>query len=91
MRVIARKTLRRFLDALEGSKDHKAVKSALEAWFHYEVMKGKRPLSLNMIRNLHERFDIPAEVLIQPRRKSRRAGVRAKESRLRRGASRKSS
>src|SRR5207249_797529 len=33
----------------------------------YEVMRGKRPLSLNMIRNLHEKFDIPAEVLIQPR------------------------
>src|SRR5207244_4759142 len=25
----------------------------------YEVMRGKRPLSLNMIRNLHEKFDIP--------------------------------
>ena len=23
----------------------------------YEVMRGKRPLSLNMIRNLHEKFD----------------------------------
>ena len=34
----------------------------------YEVMKGKRPLSLNMIRSLRERFDIPAEVFIQPAR-----------------------
>lgn len=42
----------------------------------YEVMSGKRPLSLNMIRNLHEKFDIPAEVLIQPARRSRRAGLR---------------
>jgi HTH-type transcriptional regulator / antitoxin HigA len=31
----------------------------------YEVMRRKRPLSLNMSRNLHEKFDIPAEVLIQ--------------------------
>ena len=34
MRVIARKTLKRFLDSLQGNKDHKAVKSALDAWFH---------------------------------------------------------
>lgn len=37
----------------------------------YEVMRGDRPLSLNMIRRLHERFGIPAEVLIQPIRKSK--------------------
>jgi mRNA interferase HigB len=34
MRVIARKMLRRFIDSLRGSKDQKAVKSALDAWFH---------------------------------------------------------
>lgn len=34
MRVIARKTLRRFIDSLKGSKDQKAVKSALDSWFH---------------------------------------------------------
>ena len=28
----------------------------------HEVMHGKRPLSLNMIRKLHEKFDVPAEV-----------------------------
>ena len=38
----------------------------------YEVMKGKRPLSLNMIRSLRERFDIPAEVFIQPARIGRK-------------------
>ena len=32
----------------------------------YEVMRGARPLSLQMIRNLHRKFGIPAEVLIQP-------------------------
>jgi HTH-type transcriptional regulator/antitoxin HigA len=36
----------------------------------YEVMRGDRPLSLNMIRKLHQRLDIPAEVLIQPARHS---------------------
>ena len=34
----------------------------------YEVMRGDRPLSLNMIRKLHEDLEIPAEVLIQPGR-----------------------
>lgn len=32
----------------------------------HEVMNRKRPLSLAMIRRLHERFGIPAEVLIRP-------------------------
>ena len=31
----------------------------------YEVMRGDRPLSLNMIRSLHDTLGIPAEVLIQ--------------------------
>lgn len=35
----------------------------------YEVMRGAGPLSLNMIRNLHRKLKIPAEVLIQPIRK----------------------
>lgn len=43
----------------------------------YEVLRGKRSLSLNMIRELHDKFGIPADVLIQPGRKSRRAGGRA--------------
>ena len=34
VRVIARKTLRLFVDSLRGSKNHKSVKSALDAWFH---------------------------------------------------------
>jgi mRNA interferase HigB len=33
MRVIARRTLQQFASRLEGHKDHRAVKSALEAWF----------------------------------------------------------
>jgi HTH-type transcriptional regulator/antitoxin HigA len=38
----------------------------------YEVMNGKRSLSLEMIRRIHERFGIPAEVLIGPVRAKRR-------------------
>jgi HTH-type transcriptional regulator/antitoxin HigA len=30
-----------------------------------EVLNGKRPLSLTMIRNLHRHLGIPAEVLVQ--------------------------
>jgi HTH-type transcriptional regulator/antitoxin HigA len=38
----------------------------------YEVMRGARPLSLNMIRNLHRKLQIPADILIQSERKSGR-------------------
>ena len=46
----------------------------------YEVMHGKRPLSLNMIRSLHEKLGIPAEVLIQPARTSRRVRARGRST-----------
>ena len=38
MRIIARKTLRQFVEKLKGSKHQKAVRSALDAWFH-EVLR----------------------------------------------------
>ncbi|VAV91342.1 putative membrane protein, partial [hydrothermal vent metagenome] len=38
MRIIARRTLREFVDSLEGSKDKSAVKASLDAWFD-EVSK----------------------------------------------------
>lgn len=34
----------------------------------YEILARKRPLTLNMIWQLHEKFDIPAESLISPAR-----------------------
>jgi mRNA interferase HigB len=34
MRIVARKTLRAFVDQLKGSPHPKAVESALESWFH---------------------------------------------------------
>jgi len=36
VRIIARKTLRLFIEKLRGNKDQKAVKNALDAWF-YEI------------------------------------------------------
>jgi HTH-type transcriptional regulator/antitoxin HigA len=56
----------------------------------YEVMRGKRQLSLNMIRNLHEKLDIPADVLIQPARRYRKIAVHRGENRSRRGGLRRS-
>lgn len=56
----------------------------------YEVMRGKRPLSLNMIRNLHEQFEIPADVLIQPARRYRKIAIRRREDKSRRGGLRRS-
>lgn len=40
MRIIARSTLVRFIDSLTGSKDHRAVKAAIESWFQ-EVRKAQ--------------------------------------------------
>lgn len=40
----------------------------------YEVLSGKRSLSLQMIRNLQDKLDIPASVLIQPTKRSKRVG-----------------
>ena len=37
MRVIARKTLKTFVDSLKGSSDQKAVKAALDSWFQEAV------------------------------------------------------
>ena len=34
MRIIARRTLREFVESRTGHKDQSALKSALDAWFH---------------------------------------------------------
>lgn len=47
----------------------------------YEVMRGKRPLSLNMIRSLHDKLDIPADVLIQPAPRYRGVAAHRRRSR----------
>ena len=40
MRIIARRTLARFLDRLQGHKDHRGLKAALDSWFQ-EVRKAE--------------------------------------------------
>jgi HTH-type transcriptional regulator/antitoxin HigA len=42
----------------------------------HEVLHGRRKLSLPMIRRLHERFGIPAEILISPTGSGRRMPMR---------------
>src|ERR1700719_3351745 len=42
----------------------------------HEVLNGKRSLSLKMIRNLHDKFGIPANVLIQPAQQMRKRSGR---------------
>jgi HTH-type transcriptional regulator/antitoxin HigA len=56
----------------------------------YEVLQGKRSLSLNMIRELHDKFGIPASVLIQPARKSRKPAARRTSRRPRKTPVKKS-
>ena len=56
----------------------------------YEVMRGKRRLSLNMIRRLHEKFGIPAEVLIQTARRGLKVRACRNGATLRRGTVRRS-
>jgi mRNA interferase HigB len=44
VRVIARSTLREFVETLKGTKNHAPVKSALDAWFHeVETAQWKNP------------------------------------------------
>src|SRR5437763_16459862 len=58
----------------------------------YEVMRRARPLSLNMIRQLHRRLRIPAEVLIRTSAKTRRTrrsgGIARKRARRKQSARR---
>ena len=63
-----------------------------------EVLAGKRPLSLNMIRRLHEGLSIPLDVLVQPKigkaiarntRKKLNAGSRSRRESHRAAGSRR--
>lgn len=49
MRIIARRTLREFVDSLAGRKDQPAVKAALDAWFG-EVSKAEWASSADVKR-----------------------------------------
>lgn len=50
MRIIARRTLREFIDSLAGRKDQPAVKAALDAWFD-EVKKARWSSTADVKRN----------------------------------------
>lgn len=47
--MIARKTLRRFIDTLTGNKDQQAVKSALDSSFH-EVLRAEWRTPADVVR-----------------------------------------
>lgn len=69
----------------QEGKDYKALIGVIgQRTRVYEVMRGARPLSLNMIRNLHRKLEIPADVLIQAAPTKRRRPSRVKRTALRR-------
>jgi HTH-type transcriptional regulator / antitoxin HigA len=76
----------------QQGKDYRALVGVIgQRTRVYEVMRRARPLSLNMIRKLHRKLQIPAEVLIQPSRNTagRRSGqARRPKTRTRRVSSR---
>jgi mRNA interferase HigB len=49
MRVIARKTLKQFVEKLRGAHDQRAVKMALDSWFH-EVQQADWKSPADVIR-----------------------------------------
>jgi HTH-type transcriptional regulator / antitoxin HigA len=56
----------------------------------YEVMRGARPLSLTMIRNLHRELGIPAEVLIRPSQRASHKRLYGRSAAVKRSRLRKS-
>jgi mRNA interferase HigB len=50
MRIIARRTLRKFVERRQGYKDHAALKAALDAWFD-EVRKAQWSSTAHVKRN----------------------------------------
>jgi mRNA interferase HigB len=49
VRIISRKTLRRFIDTLTGTKDQRALKSALDSWFH-EALRAEWRTPADVVR-----------------------------------------
>jgi mRNA interferase HigB len=56
MRIIARRTLRQFVEKRVGQKDHRALKAALDAWFD-EVSKAQWTGSAD-VKNLYRTASI---------------------------------
>src|SRR5204863_9978527 len=66
----------------QEGKDYRALVGVIgQRTRVYEVMRGDRPLSLNMIRNLHRKLEIPADILIQSEPKPARHRASAQGAR----------
>lgn len=63
MRIIARRTLRQFVDSLAGQKDQPAIKAALDAWFD-EVSKADWKSSADVKRLYATASIISAERIV---------------------------
>ncbi len=63
MRVIARRTLREFVESLAGRPDQSAVKSALDAWFD-EVSKAQWSNSADLRRRYATASIVNAERVV---------------------------
>lgn len=63
MRIIARRTLREFVDSLAGQKDRAAIKAALDAWFD-EVKKARRTGAADVKRQYATASIISAERIV---------------------------
>jgi mRNA interferase HigB len=63
MRIIARRTLRQFIDSLGGQKDQSAVKAALDAWFE-EVSRAEWASSADVTRHYATASIVTAERIV---------------------------
>ena len=63
MRIIARRTLREFVESLAGRRDQSAVKAALDAWFD-EVHKAQWANSADVKRNYATASIVNAERIV---------------------------
>ena len=63
MRIIARRTLREFVDSLVGHRDQPAVKSALDAWFD-EVRKARWKSTADVKRSYATASIVTAERIV---------------------------
>ena len=63
MRIIARRTLREFVESLAGHKDQGAVKAALDAWF-YEAKKAGWRTTVDIKRSYATASIVTAERVV---------------------------
>ena len=63
MRVIARRTLREFVEARVGHKDHAALKAAIDAWFD-EVRKAEWKTSADVKRRYPSASVVSADRIV---------------------------